>query len=540
MSDAASEIARLRAALAASEARAEAAESELAQARAVVSTSEAMIKHLRLELAKLRRDHYGHSAERRTRLIDQMEMQLEELEAAATEDEIAAGKAKTTAVASFQRRRPARKPFPDHLPRERVVIEAPTACSCCGSDRIVKMGEDITETLEVIPRQWKVIQTVREKFTCRACEKISQPPAPFHPTPRGWAGPNLLAMVLFEKFGQHQPLNRHAERYAKEGVDLSLSTLADQVGACAAALEPIHALIRTHVLAAERLHGDDTTVPLLAKGGTQTARLWTYVRDDRPFGAGAPPAALFHFSRDREMVHPNRHLAGWQGVLQADAYGGYNDLYRGGRDPGPVLSALCWSHARRKFFELADIKGNARKGKSAHDISPVALEAVSKIDALFDIEREINGLDAASRLAARQRLSRPLVEDLRDWMQAEQDTMSRHNPVAKAIAYMFKKDRWEAFTRFLEDGRICLTNNAAERALRGIALGRKSWLFAGSERGGDRAAFMYSLIVTAKMNDIDPQAWLADVLESLPGTTASRVPELLPWNWQSSKLRQAA
>jgi transposase len=540
MSDTASEIARLRAALAASEARAEAAESELAQARAVVSTSEAMIKHLKLEIAKLRRDHYGHSAERRARLIDQMEMQLEELEAAATEDEIAAGKAKTTAVAGFERRRPVRKPFPDQLPRERVVIEAPTACSCCGSDRIVKMGEDITETLEVIPRQWKVIQTVREKFTCRACEKISQPPAPFHPTPRGWAGPNLLAMVLFEKFGQHQPLNRQAERHAKEGVDLSLSTLADQVGACTVALAPIHALIRNHVLAAERLHGDDTTVPLLAKGGTQTARLWAYVRDDRPFGGGAPPAALFHFSRDREMAHPNRHLAGWQGVLQADAYGGYNDLYRGDRDPGPVLSALCWSHARRKFFELADIKENARQKKPAHDISPVALEAVKKIDAIFDIERQINGLDIASRLDARHRLVRPLVEELHDWMRAEQGTMSKHNPVAKAITYMFKKDRWAAFTLFLEDGRICLTNNAAERALRGVALGRKSWLFAGSERGGDRAAFMYSLIVTAKMNDIDPQAWLADVLAKLPNTTASRVQDLLPWTWQPSERQLAA
>jgi transposase len=541
MSDTASEIARLRTALAASEARAEAAESELAQARAVVSTSEAMIKHLKLEIARLRRDHYGHSSERRARLIDQMEMQLEELVAAATEDEIAAGKVKTTAVAGFERRRPVRKPFPDHLPRERVVIEAPTACSCCGSDRIVKMGEDITETLEVIPRQWKVIQTVREKFTCRACEKISQPPAPFHPTPRGWAGPNLLAMVLFEKFGQHQPLNRQAERYAKEGVDLSLSTLADQVGACTAALAPIHALIRNHVLAAERLHGDDTTVPLLAKGGTQTARLWTYVRDDRPFGGGAPPAALFHFSRDREMAHPNRHLAGWQGVLQADAYGGYNDLYRGDRDPGPVTSALCWSHARRKFFELADIKENARQKKPAHDISPVALEAVKKIDAIFDIERQINGLDIASRLDVRHRLVRPLVEELHDWMRTEQGTMSKHNPVAKAIAYMFKKDRWAAFTLFLEDGRVCLTNNAAERALRGVALGRKSWLFAGSERGGHRAAFMYSLIVTAKMNDVDPQAWLADLLACLPDTRASQVPDLLPWHWrQNTTNRQAA
>ncbi|SPJ25951.1 hypothetical protein PAA8504_03807 [Palleronia abyssalis] len=538
----------MRAALAASEARvataqarASTAESELAQARAVVSTSEAMIKHLKLEIAKLRREQYGHSSERGARLIDQMELQLEELEAAATEDELGAEKAaKTTSVTGFQRRRPARKPFPEHLPRERVVIEAPTACSCCGSDRIVKMGEDVTETLEVIPRRWKVIQTVREKFTCRTCEAISQPPAPFHAIPRGWAGSNLLAMILFEKFGQHQPLNRQAERYAREGVELSLSTLADQVGACAAALAPIHALIRDHVLRAERLHGDDTTVPLLAKGGTKTARLWTYVRDDRPFAGGAPPAALFYFSRDREMTHPTRHLAGWQGILQADAYSGYNDLYRGDRDPGPASSALCWSHARRKFFELADIKEKARKKKPDHDISPVALEAIKRIDAVFDIEREINGLDAGSRLEVRQLRSRPLVDDLHEWMRSERDTMSKHNPVAKAISYMFKKDRWEAFTRFLDDGRICLTNNAAERALRGVALGRKSWLFAGSERGGDRAAFIYSLIVTAKMNDIDPQAWLADVLARLPDMTASQVPDLLPWNWAPTRQRMAA
>jgi transposase len=348
----------------------------------------------------------------------------------------------------------------------------------------------------------------------------------FESEPLSAIGPRTMAS------GQHQPLNRQAERFAREGVELSLSTLADQVGACAVALKPIHELIRAHVLAAGRLHGDDTTVPLLAKGGTITARLWTYVRDDLPFAGGAPPAALFYFSRDREMANANRHLAGWTGVLQADAYGGYNDLYREGRDPAPVASALCWSHARRKFFELADIAGQVRKKRPAHEISPVALEAVSRIDALFEIEREINGLSAASRLAARREHSRPLVENLHDWLRAERASMSRHAPVAKAIDCLFRDDRWTAFTRFLDDGRVCLTNNAAERSLRGAALGRKSWLFAGSERGGDRAAFMYTLIVTAKMNNIDPQTWLTDVLARLPNTQVSRVPTLLPWNWK--------
>lgn len=543
MSETPSEIAVLRAALAAAEARAAAAEEELTQARAVVSASDAMIRHLQLQIAKLRREQFGHSAERHARLIEQLEMQLEDLETDLGQDRAKtdAAVAKTT-VAAFERRRPARKPFPEHLPRERVVVEAPAACTCCGSTRIVKMGEDITETLEVIPRQWKVIQTVREKVTCRECEKISQPPAPFHPTPRGWAGPNLLAMVLFEKFGQHQPLNRQAERYAKEGVEISLSTLADQVGACAVALQPIHDLIRTHVLGAERLHADDTTVPLMAKGGTQTARLWTYVRDDRPFAGGAPPAALYSFSTDRRMEHPTRHLAGWTGILQADAYGGYNGVYDAARKPAPVLSALCWSHARRKFFELADIRTTARKGRPiAEDISPIALEAVKRIDAIFDVEREITGLTAEVRHDARQRLVRPMVEDLHDWMRAERARMSKHNPVAKAINYMLDEDgRWAAFSRFLDDGHICLTNNAAERALRGVALGRKAWLFAGSSRGGDRAAFMYSLIVTAKMNDVDPQAWLADVLARLPDMTLSRLPELLPWNWQRGLIVKAA
>jgi hypothetical protein len=333
-------------------------------------------------------------------------------------------------------------------------------------------------------------------------------------------------------------LNRQSERYSREGVDLSLSTLADQVGACAAALRPLHAVIEAHVLAAERLHGDDTMVPILAKGQTETGRVWVYVRDDRPFGGKDPPAALFYASRDRTREHPERHLSGYAGILQADAFDGYNRLYLPDRKPGLIVEALCWSHARRKFFELADIAANARRGKNAPPISPIALEAVKRIDALFDIEREINGLTAEARLRARRKESAALVAGLEGWMRAERAKLSRHAAVAKAIDYMFT--RWGAFARFLHDGRICLTDNAAERALRGLALGRKSWLFAGSERGAERAASMYTLIQTAKLNNVDPQAWLADVLARIADTPQTQISELLPWNWRPNPLHRAA
>ncbi|HEX9463614.1 MAG TPA: IS66 family transposase, partial [Alphaproteobacteria bacterium] len=411
---------------------------EAAAARAQLSADQALIAHLKLQIEKLNRERFGQRSERTARLIDQLELQLEELEASATENELAAERAaaKTTTVAAFTRKRPSRKPFPEHLPRERVIEPAPTACLCCGSERLRKLGEDVTETLEVIPRQWKVIQHVREKFTCRDCEKISQAPAPFHVIPRGWAGPSLLAMILFEKFGQHQPLNRQAERYAKEGVPLSLSTLADQVGAGCAVLEPLIRRIEAHVFAAERLHGDDTTVPVLAKGKTDTGRLWTYVRDDRPFGGPAPPAAMFYYSRDRAGEHPRAHLASYAGLFQADAYGGYGKVYEPNRKPGPILEAACWVHARRPFFVMADLAENARRkarGKTAAVISPVAFEAVRRIDALFEIERAINGRSADQRKAVRQELSVPLVADLAAWMREQRAKLSRGNDVAKAI-----------------------------------------------------------------------------------------------------------
>jgi len=406
------------------------------------------------------------------------------------------------------------------------VIPGPSACPCC-CGRLAKLSETITETLEVVPRQWKVIQTVREKFTCRSCEKISQPPAPFHVIPRGHVGPSLLAMILYAKYGEHQPLNRQSEAYAREGVDLDVSTLADHVGAGVAVLSPLTELIRRHVFAAARVHGDDTTVPVLARGKTITGRLWTYVRDDRPFAGPDPPAAVFFYSRTRAGEHPARHLAGYAGILQADAYAGFGELYDGKRKPGPITEAACWSHGRRHFFELTDLRK-----------APLAVEAVRRIDALLAIERTINGLSASDRLAARQRESRPIVADLEQWMRAERARLSRHAETARAIDYVLT--RWTAFTRFLDDGRICLTNNAAERALRGIALGRRAWLFAGSDRGGERAAAIYTLITTAKLNDINPLAWLADVLARIADHPASRVGELLPWHWKQNQDQAAA
>lgn len=522
-------IEALRAALAEAQAACLAAE-----ARA--TGAEALVAHLKLEIAKLRRDRFGASSERGRKLLDQLELQLEDLEATATEDECAAqaaakdGPADTT-VKSFIRKRPVRAPLPADLPRERVVLPSPCECPACGG-KLTRLGEDVTETLEVIPRQWKVIQTVREKFSCRACETITQPPAPFHPISRGRAGAGLLAMVLHAKYGNHQPLNRQSEGFAREGIDLDVSTLADWVGACTATLAPLTALIKHHALAAPRLHGDDTTVSVLAKGKTVTGRLWTYVRDDRPFAGTASPAAVFFYSRDRAGEHAAQHLAGYAGIFQADAYAGFNELYDARRSPGPLIEAACWAHGRRKFYVLADIaKAAATRARNmAADISPLALEAVQRIDAIFDAERPLIGVPEAHRLEARRQQVAPLVQALEDWMRAQRAQLSRHVPVAKAMDYMLT--RWSAFTRFLEDGKICLTNNAAERALRCVAVGRKNWSFCGSDRGGQRAAAMYTLIVTAKLNDIDPEAWLADVLRRINDHPASRLDELLPWNWQ--------
>jgi transposase len=518
-----------RDALLTAEARATAAESE-AKFRAL------LIEKLKYTIAKLRHEQYGQSSER-SAVLDQLELQLSELQEDSSEADTAAQLAAARVEAEnpdsakapvrrFERRKPARRPLPEQLPRERIVYPAPSKCPCCGG-ALHKLGEDVTETLELIPRQWKVIQHVREKFSCRSCESITQPPAPSHPIARGRAGPGLLAHVLFSKYGLHLPLNRQSATYAREGIELDVSTLADWVGAAAATLMPLIIVIRAHVFAAERIHADETTVPVLAKGKTHTGRLWTYVRDDRPFGGLDPPAAAFFYSRDRAGVHAEQHLAGYASLMQADAFAGFNRLYEASRKPGPIVEAMCWAHARRKFFDLAQINK-----------APIALEAVQRIDALFALEREINGKPPQERRRVRNERSRPLVTALEAWLREQRSKLSARSETGKAIAYSLT--RWVGLTRFLDDGRLCISNNAAERALRGIAVGRRNWTFAGSDEGGRRAAAIYTLIETAKLNDVDPLAWLADVLARLQDHPAKRLDELLPWNWKRERQQKAA
>jgi transposase len=495
--------------------------------RAEVRDQALLIEKLEHQIARLRHDRFGQSSERRA-LLDQLELQLFELKEDQAQAEAATpiDEPPTQTVHAFMRRKPARRPLPDHLPRERVVYPVPQACPCCGG-ALHKLGEDVTETLELVPRQWKVIQHVREKHSCRSCEKITQPPAPSHPIARGRAGPGLLAHVLFAKYGLHLPLTRQSATYAREGIELDVSTLADWVGASAATLMPLVEAIRGHVFAAERIHADDTTVPVLDTGRTRTGRLWVYVRDDRPFAGADPPAAAYFYSPDRGGAHPEEHLASYVGLMQADAYAGFNRLYEAGRKPGPIVEAACWAHARRKFFDLARLNK-----------APIAIEAVARIDALFTIEREINGLAPVERRKVRQERSRPRLEALGTWLREQYARLSPNNQVAKAIAYSL--NCWDGLFRFLDDGRLCMTNNAAERALRGIAVGRHNWTFAGSDAGGRRAAAIYTLIETAKLNDVDPQAWLADVLARLHDHPAKRLTELLPWNWKAQKHQQKA
>jgi len=478
------------------------------------------IEHLKLVIEKYRRMIFGRKSEKLTAQLEQLEFRLEELETAQAADETrqAATEAATpsaTRPAAKRRSRPSRKPLPEDLPRE-VVTHLPAHSSCpdCGG-ALRQFGEDVSEQLERIPATFKVIRHVRPKFACAACESVVEAPAPARPIDRGLPGPGLIAHVLVSKYGDHLPLYRQSQIYAREGVDLDRSTLAGWVGAASELLTPLVDEIKKHVLAAAKIHADDTPVPVLAPGNgkTKTGRLWTYVRDDRPAGLKTAPAVWFAYSEDRKGEHPKQHLTKFKGALQADAYSGFHHLY----GDGTIYEVACWAHTRRKFHDI----------HAAH-ASPTTTEALARIGALYGIEEQIRGKPAELRCLIRQDRARPLLDDLRQWMDKALRSLSTKSETAGAIRYALS--HWRALTRYVDDGLLEIDNNAAERALRTVAIGRKNYLFMGADTGGQRAASLYSLIGTAKLNGLDPASYLRTVLAKIAEHPINRIQELLPWN----------
>lgn len=497
-----------------------AASAELAAAKLAVQLTTLEIEKLKFQIAKLRRMQFGRSSERIARQIAQLELQLEELETGAAEEAVKV-EAESDPIAERDRARPKRRPLPNHLPRQEIVHEPADdhACTCpaCGAG-MARLGEDVTEVLDYVPGRFQVIRHVRPKYACTACDAITQAPAPAMPTPRGRATPATLAHILVSKYSDHLPLYRQSEIYAREGLDLDRSTLCDWVGQAAWLLQPIIAAIRRHVFAAEKIHGDDTTVPVLAPGlgRTKTGRLWVYVRDDRPFCGRDPPAAAYFYSPDRGGEHPAAHLATFAGFLQADGYAGFTALYDAAR-ASPITEVACWAHCRRKFF---DVWESAK--------SPVAKEALDRIAAFYAIESKAQFAPVAERLAHRAATA-PLLDAFFAWAERTTGKLSAKSALAEAFRYTIT--RRAALSRFLTEARLEIDNNIAENAMRGIALGRKNYLFAGSDVGGDRAAAMYTIMQTAKLNDVNPEAYLSNTLTRIAeGHPINRITELMPWS----------
>ena len=492
---------------------------QLISQRDQLLSREAEIEHLRLLLSQLRRMRFGRKSEKLDQRIEQLELKLEELEARKAEHTASVENKRPPSAAAGSaakaKDKPARRPLPEHLARETKTHEPKQkSCPDCGGE-LRKLGEDVSEILEYVPAQFKVIRHVRPKLSCTGCDCIVQASAPSRPIARGLAGPGLLAHVLVSKFADHLPLYRQAEMYARVGVEVERSTLADWVGGTSHLLEPLVEALRRHVMAADKLHADDTPVPVLApgQGKTKTGRLWTYVRDGRPANDPSPPAVWFCYSPDRKGEHPKEHLRNFSGILQADAYAGFHHLYEGGR----IQEAACWAHVRRKFYDI----------HLAH-ASPIAAEALERIAALYAVESDIRGKPPEQRRETRQQRSLPLLVLLRVWLEKMLTSLSRKSDTAIAIRYALS--RWTALLRYCENGHIEMDNNAAERSLRAVALGRKNYLFAGSDAGGERAAAFYSLIGTAKLNAVDPEAYLRHVLTHIADHPINRIEELLPWN----------
>lgn len=483
------------------------------------------IAKLRFQLARYRRAEFGRSSEKLAREVDQLELAIETLEADQAE-RLAASSPVAAAIieAVADSHKPARRPLPEHLPREDRIHPAPCACPNCGGV-LRPISEDITETLDYVPGRFKVIRHLRAKLSCRACDTVVSASAPDHPIARGRAGAGLLAHIVVSKYDDHLPLYRQAEIFAREGVNLETSTLSGWVGATAAVLAPLIDALAIDIMGSDVLHVDDTPVPVLAPGSgkTKTGRLWTYVRDERPFAGKRPAAALFFYSPDRKGEHPRAHLKNFRGVIHADAYAGFNELFTGNR----ITEAGCWAHVRRKFFDVHAANG-----------SPIAKEALDRIGQLYRVEETITGAPPDDRRRGRQQRSAPIAEALRTWADETLGKLSRKSELAAAFRYM--RARWASLVRCFDDGRLALDNNPAERALRCVAIGRKNYLFAGSDAGGRRAAAMYSLIETAKLNGINPQIYITDLLTRIADHPARQITDLLPWNWQRMETPRAA
>ncbi|WP_211475182.1 IS66 family transposase [Collimonas humicola] len=478
--------------------------------REQLTTHTAEIEHLKLLIAKLKRMQFGRKSEKLDRQIEQLELRLEDLQADATAVLNNGDGAEKPA-----RKKAPRKAIPDHLLRdEKVYLPVEQVCPACGGN-LRKLGEDIAEQLEFVRASFKAIRHVRPKLACTCCDCIVQAPAPSRPIDRGLPGPALLAHTLVSKFADHLPLYRQSVIYARAGVELDRGLLASWVGAASTLLRPLVDAIRRHVLGAIKLHADDTPIPVLTPGNgkTKTARLWTYVRDDRSSGSIEPPAVWFAYTPDRKGIHPQTHLAQFKGVLQADAFAGFNALF----ETGDIQEAACWAHARRKFFDL-------------HDARPSALttEALRRIGELYVIEADIRGKPPDERRVVRQRQSLPLIDDFEAWLRATLLKLSRKSDTTAAIMYAL--NLWPALKLYCSDGRIEIDNSAAERSLRGVAIGRRNYLFAGADSGGERAAAIYSLIGTAKLNGVDPEAWLTHVLNHIADYPVNQVEDFLPWN----------
>jgi transposase len=494
---------------------------------------------LKLQIARLKRMTFGSSSEKDKALLTQLELALDDLEVSAGTDTAPAVPIMPADGALPEPKgKPARRPLPANLPRESVEY-APTmahtndgTCGCpsCGA-QMRQMGEDVTEVLEYVPESWKVIRHVRPKFSCRVCETIVQAPATGLLARRLRHGSGLLAHVVVAKYANHLPLYRQSEIYARSGIDIERSSLTDDVGHVAKILSPLIDLLAKDVMASPTLHGDDTPVKVLAPGAgkTKTGRLWTYIRDERGHGGVRPPAAVYYYSPDRKGEHPVAHLDRFSGHLHADGYAGFNALYAATSvgEPAKVAEVACMAHVRRKFFDI-----------HAATASPIAGEAIKQIAALYGVEDQVRGLPPDQRKAIRIAKSKPLMTAFHAWLEQQLVRIPKGGDLAVAIRYALT--RFTALSRYLDDGTLEIDNNIAERAIRGLAVGRKNWLFAGSDTGGQRAAAIYSLIETAKLNAINPEAWLADILPRIDDHPNKRLAELLPWNWKPAVAPQPA